>query len=369
MTQRNKTLIFSGGGTGGHIYPAISVADCLKKTDSHLNIIFVGTKEGLEAKIVPEAGYSIEFIEVKGLKRQLKVENITVATKFLKGFWQARKILKRYNPACVFVTGGYVSLPVAFAAKSFGIKIILHEQNAFPGLANRIISRFCDKVLISFEESKKYFKRSKDVILTGNPIRLEILNYNQSQAKREIGADSKTTVLIVGGSRGAENLNRAAIRLAKSFEGNKDVHFILSTGEKKFDDVKSYAEQLNAGTNISLYPYIKEMPKYLAAADVVISRGGAIAISEITALGKPSIIVPSPYVVNNHQEYNARALEKEGACFVVLESELEGDKLRILLEKLIYDKQLYTSMQRKSKNLGRPDATEKIARLLREYIK
>lgn len=165
-----------------------------------------------------------------------------------------------------------------------------------------------------------------------------------------------------------KNLNRAAIKLAKSFEGNNDVHFILSTGEKKFDDAKSYAEQLNAGANISLYPYIKEMPKYLAAADIVISRGGAIAISEITALGKPSIIVPSPYVVNNHQDYNARALEKEGACFVVLESELDGDKLRILLEKLIYDKQLYTSMQKKSRNLGRPDATEKIARLLSEYI-
>ncbi|SKC64461.1 UDP-N-acetylglucosamine--N-acetylmuramyl-(pentapeptide) pyrophosphoryl-undecaprenol N-acetylglucosamine transferase, partial [Caldicellulosiruptor bescii] len=224
MTQRSKTLIFSGGGTGGHIYPAISVADCLKKIDSRANIIFIGTREGLEAKIVPETGYMIEFIEVKGLKRQIKIENITVAAKFLKGFWQARKILKLYKPACVFVTGGYVSLPVAFAAKSFGIKIILHEQNAFPGLANRIISRFCDKVLISFEESRKYFKKSKDIILTGNPIRLEILNYDQAQAKREIGMDGKTTILIVGGSRGAENLNRAAIKLAKSFEGNNDVH-------------------------------------------------------------------------------------------------------------------------------------------------
>ncbi len=369
MTQRNKTLIFSGGGTGGHIYPAISVADCLKKIDSQVDIIFIGTREGLEAKIVPEAGYSIEFIEVKGLKRQLKVENITVATKFLKGFLQARKILKQCNPACVFVTGGYVSLPVALAAKSFGIKIILHEQNTFPGLANRIISKFCDKVLISFEESRKYFKKSKNVILTGNPIRLEILNYNQNQAKREIGLDNTIIVLIVGGSRGAENLNRAAIRLAKSFESNNNIHFILSTGEKKFEDAKSFAEQLNVKSNISLYPYIKEMPKYLAAADIVISRGGAIAISEITALGKPSIIVPSPYVVNNHQEYNARALEKEGACFVVLERELEGDKLRILLEKLIHDKQLYASMEKKSKNLGRPDATENIVRVIREYIK
>uniref|UniRef100_A0A7C5V3K5 UDP-N-acetylglucosamine--N-acetylmuramyl-(pentapeptide) pyrophosphoryl-undecaprenol N-acetylglucosamine transferase n=1 Tax=Caldicellulosiruptor owensensis TaxID=55205 RepID=A0A7C5V3K5_9FIRM len=369
MKHENKTLIFSGGGTGGHIYPAISVADFLKKSDENINIIFVGTKDGLEAKIVPEAGYKIEFIEVKGLKRQLTVKNVEVLIKFLKGLKQAKKILKRYKPATVFVTGGYVSLPVAFAAKSLGIKIILHEQNAFPGLATRIISRFCDKVLISFEESRKYFKKSKDIILTGNPIRLEILNYNQSQAKREIGVEGKTTVLIVGGSRGAENLNSAAIRLAKSFEGNRDVHFILSTGEKKFDDAKSYAKQLNALTNISLYPYIMEMPKYLAAADIVVSRGGAIAISEITALGKPSIIVPSPYVVNNHQEYNARALERQGACFVLLENELEEDKLKILVERLIYDKELYTSMQKKSKNLGRPDATENIAKIIREYIK
>lgn len=368
MNGKEVSIVFSGGGTGGHIYPAIAVADYLKKKYSNLNIVFIGTTEGLEAKIVPQYGYKIEYIQAKGLKRSLTVKNIDVFIKFINGYKQALQILKRIKPQVVFVTGGYVSLPVALAAKRLNIKTILHEQNAYPGLANKIISRFCEKILISFEESKKFFKNSSKIVLTGNPIRLEIFSYDSKAAKTSLGLEDKKVVLAIGGSRGAENLNKAVIRLSKEFEDCRDVYFILSTGDTKYLEATNFANSLGVKSNIRILPYISDMPRYLAAADVVISRAGAIAISEITALGKPSIIVPSPYVANNHQEYNARALEKKMACFVVLESELQSDKLKVFLEKLIYDRDLYEKMSRNSKEIGKPEATENIGKIVEGFL-
>ncbi|WAM31113.1 undecaprenyldiphospho-muramoylpentapeptide beta-N-acetylglucosaminyltransferase [Caldicellulosiruptor naganoensis] len=368
MNQEKITIVFSGGGTGGHIYPALAVADYLRKRHSGLDIVFIGTHEGLESKIVPQHGYHIEYIQAKGLKRSLSLKNADVFIKFLNGYRQALHILKKVKPELVFVTGGYVSLPVALAAKKLRIKIVLHEQNAHPGLANRIISRFCNKILISFEESRRFFKNSSNVVLTGNPIRLELFSYSKEAAKSSLGVEDKSVVLAIGGSRGAENLNKAVIKLAKEFENDKNVYFILSTGDKKYSEAVDFADGLGVKSNIRILPYISDMPRYLAASDVVISRAGAIAISEITALGKPSIIVPSPYVANNHQEYNARFLEREGACFVVLENELESNKLKLFLEKLIYDKALYERMSNSSKKLGKPDATQNIGKLIEEYL-
>ncbi|ABP66539.1 UDP-N-acetylglucosamine--N-acetylmuramyl-(pentapeptide) pyrophosphoryl-undecaprenol N-acetylglucosamine transferase [Caldicellulosiruptor saccharolyticus DSM 8903] len=368
MNSGEISIVFSGGGTGGHIYPAVAVADYLKKRYNNLNIVFIGTNEGLESKIVPQHGYKIEYIQAKGLKRSLTVKNVEVFLKFISGYRQALQILKRIKPKVVFVTGGYVSLPVALAARRLKIKTILHEQNAYPGLANKIISRFCEKILISFEESKRFFKNSNKVVLTGNPVRLEIFSHNERAAKSSLGLEDKIIVLAVGGSRGAENLNKAVIRLSKEFEGCKDVYFILSSGDTKYLEAVNFANSLGVKSNIKILPYISDMPRYLAAADIVISRAGAIAISEITALGKPSIIVPSPYVANNHQEYNAKALEKVGACFVVLESELESDKLKSFLEKLIYDKALYERMSESSKKMGKPEATQNIGKIFEEYL-
>lgn len=360
--------MFSGGGTGGHIYPALAVADYLKKQLDDIEIIFIGTHEGLESKIVPQHGYKIEYIQAKGLKRSLTVKNVDVFIEFINGYRQALQILKRIKPKVVFVTGGYVSLPVALAARRLKIKTILHEQNAYPGLANRIISRFSEKILISFEESKRFFKNSSKVVVTGNPIRLEIFSYEKKAAKSSLGLEDKIVVLAVGGSRGAENLNKAVIKLSKEFEDNENVYFILSTGDTKYLETINYANDLGVQSNIKILPYISDMPRYLAAADVVISRAGAIALSEITALGKPSIIVPSPYVANNHQEYNARTLEKNKAAFVVLENELESGKLKNFLEKLIYDKVLYERMSENSRKLGKPEATQNIGRIVEELL-
>lgn len=367
MSKVSK-ILFCGGGTGGHIYPALAVADYLKAKKQDIEMVFVGTKQGLEAKIVPQHGYKIEFIEVKGLKRKLTADNINTFIKFFKGYEMAKRLIKSFDPDVVVVTGGYVSLPVALAAKRFRKKIIMHEQNAYPGLANRIISRFCDMILISFEESKKFFANPNRTILTGNPIRMEILKYNKEAAKSSIGVENKFVVLAIGGSRGAENLNRAIIKLSKDFSEHKDVHFILSTGDEKYLEAVNFANQVGIKSNISIVPYISDMPRYLAASDVVVSRAGAIALAEITALGKPSIIVPSPYVANNHQEYNARALEKNGAAFVVREDELEGDKIKEYLKKLMNDKDFYEMMSKNSKMMGKIYATEEMAQIILKII-
>ncbi|WAM34402.1 undecaprenyldiphospho-muramoylpentapeptide beta-N-acetylglucosaminyltransferase [Caldicellulosiruptor morganii] len=368
MNHKRVSIVFSGGGTGGHIYPALAVADYLKKKHSGLEVVFIGTQQGLESRIVPQHEYHIEYIQAKGLKRSLSLKNADVFVKFLNGYRQALRILRKVKPELVFVTGGYVSLPVALAARKLGIKIVLHEQNAYPGLANRIISRFCDRILISFEESRRFFKDSSKTVLTGNPVRLELLSYSQKAAKNFLDLTDRTVVLAVGGSRGAENLNKAVIKLAKEFENNKDVYFILSTGEKKYQEALSFANTFGAKNNIKILPYISDMPKYLSAADIVISRAGAMAISEITALGKPSILVPSPYVANNHQEHNARSLEMQGACFVVLERELESNKLKLFLEKLVYDRAVYEKMSKISKKLGKPDATRNIGEIIELYL-
>ncbi|MEZ0535667.1 undecaprenyldiphospho-muramoylpentapeptide beta-N-acetylglucosaminyltransferase [Caldicellulosiruptoraceae bacterium PP1] len=368
MKEKLK-VVFSGGGTGGHIYPAVAIAKLIKKENSSAQVLFIGTKEGLESKIIPKEGFDIEYIRSFGFNRKLSFEIFKTAKEVFIGYKMAIKILKSFLPDVVVTTGGYVGVPVAFAAKKLNIPVIIHEQNAFCGLANKIIGRFATKILISFSQSRDYFRNKDKVILTGNPIREEIFYINQNEAKKKLNITNKTLILAIGGSLGAENLSKAVIDLAEKLSHLTEVLIVLSTGESKYIQILEYLRLKKDISNLKIMSYIHDMSLYLNAADIVISRGGAIALSEITALGKASIIVPSPYVTNNHQEYNARFIEKNNAAFVVLENELEKGILFEKIMKLLENKELLNEMSQNSKKLGRPNATRIIYNEIMKVIR
>ncbi|WDC84085.1 undecaprenyldiphospho-muramoylpentapeptide beta-N-acetylglucosaminyltransferase [Caloramator sp. mosi_1] len=286
--------------------------------------------------------------------------------KVLKGFGRAGKIINEFRPDVVIGTGGYVCGPVVMQAALKGIPTIIHEQNAFPGVTNKILSHFVDKIAITFRESEKYFPKNK-VVYTGNPIRKQILTANKEQAILSMGLEkNKPIVLVVGGSRGAKNINNAVIGIIDELYRN-EIQLIFITGESNFAEVMDEIKakyKVNNMKGIKILPYVYNMHDALAASDLIISRAGATIISEITALGKPSILIPSPYVANNHQEYNARALEEKGACIVIKESELKNDILKEQVLNIVKNKDILKNMSTASKRLGKLDAADKIVGII-----
>lgn len=357
MKEQEYKIVISGGKTGGHVYPALAIANEFKKR-GNVKILFIGTQDGLESRVIPKNGYDIAYVKAFGLKRKISLDIFKTVYYSISGFVEARKIIQDFDPQLIITTGGYVSLPVAISAKVLKIPLFIHEQNVFPGLTNKLTSRFANKIFVSFEESRKYFKNGNNVVFSGNPIREELLNIPYSKAKELINEPKRKVVLSIGGSGGAKYLNHSILDLAKRFAKRDDVIFIVSTGEKYYNDVLNYARQLGLESNLKIYPYIEDMPIFLNAADVVISRGGAIALSEIMAVGVASIIVPSPYVSNNHQEFNARYLEKNGAAYVVLENQLSGDELFNYVVKLLDDDRQRREMAKNCKKISKTNAVQ-----------
>jgi len=360
-------IIIAGGGTAGHINPGIAIAKFLKQKIKNVEIVFIGTRRGLETKLVSYEGFDIEFIRVRGFKRQLSFDTILGMKELLYGMLQARKIIKKNKPNIVIGTGGYVCGPVVFVATQMNIPTLIHEQNVYPGITNKILSRFVDCVAISFNESQKFFKNAKKIIVTGNPIRNEILEANKDFSRKEIGFKNNDPIVVIfGGSRGAKKINDTVSEMIKTFHQEKKINIIFATGEMNYQMVVNNIENItNIETeNIRVIPYIYEMSKTLAAADLVVSRAGAITLSEITALGIPSILIPSPNVTANHQEHNARALEKFGGAIVILEKELESENLYNQITNLLFDKNLLKEMAINSKKMGIKNGAERIYHLV-----
>lgn len=357
-------IIISGGGTGGHIYPAITIADEIKKIIPDVQIIYVGTAVGLEKDIVPRYGFEMRFIEVAGFKRSLSFDTFNSIYLLYKGLKQAKELLKKENPDLVIGTGGYVCGPIVFQAARMGIPTCIQEQNAMPGVTNKILARFVDKIFLGYEEGRKYFKSKDKIIYTGNPIRQEILQSSKQNGFEEFRLDkNKKTILVFGGSRGARSINHAMADVEIALSGRDDVQILHATGETNYTEhLKTLGARGGVKNNIHIVPYIHNMPAALATADLVISRAGAIGLAEITAKGIPAILIPFPFATANHQEFNARALEKKGASEVILDKDLNGKILLEKLENLLNNSSELEKMQNASLSLGKPNAGENIAR-------
>lgn len=353
-------VLLSGGGTGGHVYPAIAIANKIKEEHPEAEILFVGTQKGIESEIVPKYGYKLETVTVQGFKRKIDLDNVKRVFKLFKGLEQSRRIVKKFKPDVVIGTGGYVSGPVLFNSAISKVPTVVHEQNSFPGVTNKILSKMVTRVLTSFEDSHKRFpeeSRSK-LTLTGNPVRKEILNARKSIARRHLGiSEDKKMVLCYGGSGGSEDINKA-MKLVIENMVKDDVAFIFATGKYYYEEFSSEIDNLNLKPYQKVVPYLEDMANALAASDLVIGSAGAISLAEITALGKPSIIIPKAYTAENHQEYNAKSIENQGAGIAILEKDLTPQKLNETVFTLLGDKEKLIDMANSSKNIGKPEAIE-----------
>lgn len=357
-------VILSGGGTGGHIYPALTIADQIKVLRPDAEIVFVGTEQGLEKDIIPRYGYPLKFIEVAGFKRSISLDTFRSIYKLFKGLLDARKIIAEEKPDLVIGTGGYVCGPIVLVAANRGIPTCIQEQNAMPGVTNKILAGFVKKVFLGYKEAEKYFAgKAAKLEYSGNPIRTEILNFDKEEAYKELGLDPhKKTILVSGGSRGARSINNAMQDVELALSGREEIQVLHATGDANYE---SFMTELNKkgsiGDNIIIKPYLHNMPTALAVADLAVFRAGAIGLAELMAKGIPSILVPYPYATANHQEFNAKAVEAKGAAKVVLDKELTGDKILEIVERLLLHENELNDMAAAAKRLGRPEAAAFIA--------
>jgi len=320
----NIRVILSGGGTGGHIFPAVAIANAIKAAIPHADILFVGAKGRMEMEKIPAAGYQIEGLWISGLQRRLTLDNLMFPFKVISSLYHARKIIKSFRPDVVVGTGGYASGPTLRMASRLGIPTLIQEQNSFPGITNKMLAAKADIICVSYQGLEKYFPASK-IRLTGNPVRHEIeFNYNsKTEALQYFNLNSDNiTLLVVGGSLGARTINQSILAGLSTLEAS-NIQLIWQTG-KAFADQASEAVKEYPGKGIITMPFIKEMDKAYAAADIVVSRAGAIAISELCITGKPSVLVPSPNVAEDHQTKNALALSTRGAAILVKDSEAQA---------------------------------------------
>lgn len=355
-------VLLSGGGTGGHVYPAIAIANKIRDEHPDAEIMFVGTEKGIESEIVPKYGFELKTVTVQGFKRKIDFDNVKRVFKLFKGLEQSRKIVKKFKPDVVIGTGGYVSGPVLFNASMGKIPAIIHEQNSFPGITNKILSKTVTKVLTSFEDSHKRFPEAAEekLVFTGNPVRKEILLSRKNIARKNLGiSEEKKMVLCYGGSGGSRKINDA-MRLVIKNMVNEDIAFIFATGKSYYEEFMESISNINLKPYQKVVPYLEDMANALAASDLVIGSAGAISLAEITALGKPSIIIPKAYTAENHQEYNAKSIEKQGAGIAILEKNLTPESLNTAVFKLLGDRELLVDMANASKNVGRPEAIDLI---------
>jgi len=368
-------IILSGGGTGGHITPALAIADALVRADKEMQILFVGSKNGMENTLVPNSGYPIWSVESAGYKRGKYFENVKTVIKNIKAVGEAGKIIEKFRPDGVIGTGGYVCFPIVYSACKRGIYTALHESNAVAGLAVKMLSSKVDRIFLNFGECESSIKEKEKILQYGNPLRFAAQGQFRDDARREILGESecKLIVLSFGGSLGARALNDSALDVMKQVSSRyRWVKHIHATGKQGYSEFhKQFCEQgFDKCPNIELKEYIYDMPKVMQAADVVISRCGAMTLSEIAAAGRASVLIPSPNVTDDHQYKNALAFSNGGAAFVVSEySGEEMSKIPQYVETLLTDDALRHSMEANAKRFDRPGAADNIAERIIKEIK
>lgn len=366
-------VLFAGGGTAGHINPAIAVANYIKEMEPESEFLFIGSENGMERTLVPKMGFEIKFIRIHGFKRSLSLKNFKTAAELVGGTAKAMNIIKEFKPDAVMGTGGYVAGPVLLAAAMLKIPTIVHESNAYPGVTVRMLARFVDTVALGMGEATKFLPGKARIEVTGNPIRPSILACDKAYARAKLGLDSRKVVLVFGGSLGAEKINSVAVDWISKIADSRKYQVLLSTGKNnRYESVMSRFKRNNI--DIKKYPelnvleYIYDMDLALNAADLIIARSGS-SVSEMTALGKAAILIPSPFVAGNHQEHNARAVEKSGGAVVISQDKLTLETLEKAVESILDNDDTLEKMSRGSKSIGIVDATDKIYRIMKSLKK
>lgn len=358
-TKDRYDLIFSGGGTSGHINPAIAIAQRLCEVEPRANVIFCGTENGIEHEIVTRSGFEFHTIKASPFPRKISSELIKAALTFRAGRKMAEDLIDEIKPDVVVGTGGYVCGPVLGAAMSRGVPRLIHEQNAYPGKSNLYTSRGAEVICISYEQTRSFFTKAKKVVLTGNPVRSVFNHLDRETARKALGLGmDEKLVLATGGSLGARQINMGIIEYLEK-RPDADFSILLACGKKLEEETRLRANQLK-GDQLKIKPYIYDMQLYMAAADLIICRAGAITCAEVAALGRAAILIPYPYAAEDHQTKNARAFSDVGAAVHCPNSEFNGDWLVPVLDRYLNDDQTRAEMERKVKTFSRPEAVDDI---------
>ena len=360
-------VVIAAAGTGGHINPGIAIANKIMEKEPDSKIIFIGTDRGLENDLVPRAGYELKHIDAYGINRKINLDNIKRLYKTIKSVGQARKILEEFKPDVIFGTGGYICVSVGMAAKKLKIPIVLHESNAFPGVAIKLLSKKAKKVLVGFEDAKSRIPNAKEVIVTGTPSKItdkRITLKDADRIRKELQiSNNLPIVLVFGGSQGARSINEALVGIIAN-KLNTNYQLVWAAGQGNYNDIK---QELNTKkinieniSNTKILPYIYNMQEVMELSDLVVSRSGAMTITEISTIGKPAIFIPFPFATENHQEYNAKVLENVGAAKIILDKDLTYTKLDTLIKELISNKQKLTEMGNKAKTVAKSNVADNI---------
>ncbi|GHV14338.1 UDP-N-acetylglucosamine--N-acetylmuramyl-(pentapeptide) pyrophosphoryl-undecaprenol N-acetylglucosamine transferase 1 [Clostridia bacterium] len=354
-------VLISAGGSGGHINPALAIADYITSRNKNIHVTFAGTEKGLESKLVPREGYPIRFLKVRGFQRRITLKNVDAAIKAVTSQITAKRIIKDTAPDIVIGTGGHVCFPVLNVAAKMKIPTLIHESNAYPGITTKILSKSVSRVMISFEESRKYFAKQENIIYVGNPVKRAFFDVDAKSARAEL-SPGKPMILSFGGSLGAQKINESAIGFMDQYAKNKNINHYHATGGAGFSEMsKLFAGKgLPSYGNLHLAEYFHEIWKYMAAADIIVCRSGALTLSELAVLRKPAILIPSPYVTENHQYKNAEVLMKKNAAVIIEEKDLSAETLAAKIDSLLADPLRLTEMSRNIGRFATGDTLEKI---------
>ncbi len=355
VSSSKYRFLFAGGGTGGHLFPAIAVAEKIKELKPEAEILFVGTRKKLEFREVPKHGFKIKPIWISGISRSFSFRNLLFPVKLVVSSLQSLQINMTFKPSVAIGTGAYVSGPAIWGASVLGSKIMLLEQNSFPGLTNRLLEKRADEIHTSFEDSKEYFRNKEKIYNSGNPVRFDIKFRNKEAALRLFALENKKTILVIGGSLGARSINEAVKNMLDQFE-SADLQLIWQTGPLYFEQYKNYASY-----KVKVIPFIDNMSAAYSAADLIVTRAGATTVAEAAYLGLPVIFVPSPNVAADHQYKNARSLEDAGAAIVIRDIRVNEELFSTIVHSL-KDEAKLKKMAQKIKEYSKPEAAEIIAK-------
>lgn len=369
-------VLMTGGGTAGHINPALSIAAKIKEECPDAEILFVGAEGRMETTLVPKAGYPLKTVTVEGFQRKLTpknvVKNVKAAVHAVTAGIQAAKIIKDFAPDIAIGTGGYVCGPVLQQAAKRGVPVLVHESNAYPGVTTKLLSRVAKAVMLPTESARQYIPTGANVVVTGNPLRQGFTSPDRAAARRALGVDERPLILSFGGSLGARPLNEAMAAVLQKNQAEQRLQFVVGTGrginhERTNKLLEDYGVTPD-GVHVRVLEYIDDMPTYMAAADVVVSRCGAMTLSELPAMHKPSVLIPSPYVAENHQYHNAKALADRGAAVCIEEKDLTDDRLWETIESIALSPERLSAMSEAAAGAAVSDATDRIWQVIRQTL-
>lgn len=365
-------IVLTGGCTGGHIYPALAIGDKFKEKNPDCEIIYIAHQYGLETEIVPDAGYELKIVTAEWLDRSNLLRAVKTLAGTEKGKLEAYRILKKFKPDFVISTGSFVSVPVVLAAHKYGCGIYIHEQNAFPGLSNKALSKYARRIFLGFEDGADMFQDKSKLVYSGNPVRREFYGRDRTVDRKRLGIPENDTVIaIFGGSLGASAINEIGVELSVKYNGAEGITILFGTGREYYQETMRELEQsgIKLADNVRITPYIDDMYEVLSASNLVISRSGALSVAEITMSGRAAIFIPSPNVTADHQYYNAKAVADNGGAIIIREDATASSKAMGTIAELLAEKNLIEEMEKASAELAPVNATDIIYNtIMEDYV-